>query len=319
MTRRIFELDGLRFAVDGEDEACARLVGDFLHVGTDSRTEVADIHVEVQKGSPASRSSSGSVVFTQPDFEIRRSDAAWTVEAPSAVARVETNPRPKIALVVDSKELRTPYAEGVAWVAVTVALRYLKRFHLHAALVAAPDGLWLLVGPSGSGKSTMAVVLRAAGLDPIADDAVLVRSDGTVVGIPRPFHLPPPALRLVPDLASTAIPHTRGRFAVRAARAVRSGRVSRIFALRRSREPTRVHGCRPSEALTALLEQSVLVFLDGAPHVTEHLAALASVVDDARSACVDVGPDIVEAPSDFLRTLKNETREPEEEFTRFVP
>ena len=53
---------------------------------------------------------------------------------------------------------------------------------IHAAALASPQGVVLLVGSSGSGKTTLAALLNAKGWPAIADDAAIVDSDTSMIG-----------------------------------------------------------------------------------------------------------------------------------------
>jgi hypothetical protein len=81
---------------------------------------------------------------------------------------------------------------------------------LHAAAVASPLGAYLFLGESGWGKSTLCASLTGQGLEPLADDCILVRRNaaGDVVAVPAypGLRLSPEALRRVYGLAEAGSP-----------------------------------------------------------------------------------------------------------------
>jgi hypothetical protein len=58
---------------------------------------------------------------------------------------------------------------------------------LHAAAVSGIGGTALLIGSPGAGKSTLGIALVKAGFSALADDVVLLKNDGRVVGLGFPF------------------------------------------------------------------------------------------------------------------------------------
>ena len=68
--------------------------------------------------------------------------------------------------------------EDVTFTSLAPMLRRKRRYLLHAAAVATPDGALLLVGPSHSGKTTSALALLLAGWKHLASDVVVLAPSG---------------------------------------------------------------------------------------------------------------------------------------------
>lgn len=213
----------------------------------------------------------------------------------------------------------TRAADGASDLAVLVglvlALRHHGLFHLHAAALQGSRGPGVLVaGPSGAGKTTLALALAAAGLVPLADDAVLASGCGSapcVVGLPRPFHLgartagafPAVAPRLGPasPAGKRALPFSAVGPRPATLPSCRPGVI--LLPEIAPAGPTTAAPASPAEALGALLECSALVVAAGMPAVAEQLAVLRAIVGTARAARVRLGPDLLEAPAAVARAL----------------
>lgn len=266
--------------------------------------DAGEVRLSVRSGAVRERPAH-RVVFTQEELSIAQIDDGWHVWAPRVSARVRCGALLAIDATLD--EIGPgPRVDEVLWVALLLALRERARFHVHSALVDAPAGRWMLVGPSGSGKSTTAIILRAAGLAPLGDDASLIRPDGCVTALPRRFHLSRRALRVAPDLGA-GVPHTRDRYAVDVTTGPgRPEAISAVIILRGAAKATALRRCPPTTALVALMEESTLLFLDGAPLVVEHMQALSRIVEGATTLELSPGPDVIERPRVLREAIEAE-------------
>ncbi len=205
-------------------------------------------------------------------------------------------------------------SELAVLVGLVLALRHHGLFHLHAAALQGPGGPGVLVaGASGAGKTTLALALAAAGLVPLADDAVLAsgREARRVFGIPRPFHLgartvaafPALAVRLGPPSATgkRPLPFDALGSSRRAPPVCRPDVI--LLPEIAPAGPSMIARASAAEALGALLECSALLVAPGMPAVPEQLAVLEAIVGTARAARVRLGEDLLRAPAAVARAL----------------
>jgi hypothetical protein len=194
-------------------------------------------------------------------------------------------------------------------VGIVVALRHHGLFHLHAAALEEEGGRRVLVaGTSGAGKTTLALALAAAGLAPLADDAVLLtrrRGPPRVVGFPRPFHLGERTAAAFPELADHLGPpaatgkralDTRAALGVHARGEMALPDVLLLPEIAPAARTT-VEPVSTAEAFCALVECGALVVADGMPAVPEQLALLRALADAASAARVRLGEDVLRDPA----------------------
>jgi hypothetical protein len=206
-------------------------------------------------------------------------------------------------------------SELAVLVGLVLALRHHGLFHLHAAALQAPGGAGVLIaGASGAGKTTLALALAAAGLAPLADDAVLAFRRGSapaVAGIPRPFHLAgrtAGAFRALAPLLGPASPTGKRPLPLQAFGPPAAAAPACVPALLLLPEiapagPTTAEPASPADALGALLECGALLAADGMPAVPEQLAVLRAIADTARAARVRLGEDLLREPAAVARAV----------------
>jgi hypothetical protein len=221
---------------------------------------------------------------------------------------------PRVEGLVDPRAMEQPegadlMAQGPLLMALSVALRSLGCYHLHAAALVLPQGPTVLVPAlSGSGKSTLATTLILAGAGFLGDDTLFVRRDGASVrllALPRDFHLTERSAgalgltdRLDPALLTLA---GKGRFDAHASFGDRfhaeAPAPDYILLPRITGEPaTRLAPAGPSAALGALLESSALVATRGLPGGAAHLPVLASMANGATALHAELGLDLLSDP-----------------------
>jgi len=120
------------------------------------------------------------------------------------------SPQQRSAVVVVSQDmLEFPYHiryELLEFAVYVLATRVQGLVPLHAACVGRNGRGVLLLGPSGAGKSTVALHCLLQGLDFLAEDSVLVRSDSLLAtGVANFLHVRSDSLRFVTSSASAAV------------------------------------------------------------------------------------------------------------------
>ena len=179
------------------------------------------------------------VVASEFHIELRlvpREGAGFTGEAPPRVQTragtgvvcgtvdacnyVVVMPAQHRALVVASEDmLAHPYHlryELMEFAVFLLATRGMGLVPLHGACVGRDGRGVLLLGASGSGKSTLALHSLSAGLEFVAEDAILVQpSSFLATGVPNYVHMRAEALRFIDDpvthewIASAPVIHRR--------------------------------------------------------------------------------------------------------------
>lgn len=192
-------------------------------------------------------------------------------------------------------------------VALAVALRSHRLYHLHAATLRAPGGATVLVpGGGGAGKTTLTLALAARGFAPVGDDLCFLRREGdapVLVPVPRAFHVAERTARAFPELAPLlggAVPSGKRELDPRRAfpgpRPAALPAPAAVLFPRVAAGETAVAPRAPEAAFEALLESSALVVVDGLPGAREHLALLGDLVRGARSLDVLLGEDLLADP-----------------------
>jgi hypothetical protein len=212
---------------------------------------------------------------------------------------------------VHAESLASPegFAHSTLLLALAMALRHHRLFHLHAGASITPGGAPLLVvGDAGAGKSTVVLALAAAGCAYLGDDTVLL--GGTPArprlhALPRRFHIAPATAAAFPEIA----PLLGDRYGDAGKRLLDAARALPGKARLEAGPPCvvllpRVAGgavtsferVPAAAALEDLVLSSALVAVDGAARAPEHLALLGAVVDGAVALRVALGRDLLLDP-----------------------
>jgi hypothetical protein len=217
------------------------------------------------------------------------------------------------ALVAPDREPFPGSTEATLQIALALALRRERLFHLHAAGLILPSGAaTIVIGASGAGKTTTTLALLEAGGDYLADDALFLREEPArgveVLGFPRPFHLGAATLAAFPRLAPLAGSAPAGtdkrpldaRVAYpqrrRAGFSAGAGIIA-IFPRVTPEDATVVEPLARAEAFGHLLASSAAVVLDGITRRDENLAVLRALLGAARAFEVRLGRDALAAPT----------------------
>lgn len=193
--------------------------------------------------------------------------------------------------------------------ALTMALRTRRIFHLHAAGVVRDGTCILLPGESGAGKTSSALALVDAGWSYLSDDSVFLRARGeeldSVVAQRREFHLTPRTLAAYPALGALAAKMdepAKMRVAPERAFPGRFRDVAPPPALLLF--PTVVEGpvstAEPipdAIAFGNLLMASTMLSVPGTPHTNAHLALLKNIVESATCFELRLGGDFLRSPA----------------------
>jgi len=203
-------------------------------------------------------------------------------------------------------------------IALSLALRQSRLFHLHAAAVV--DGLGrsiMLVGGSGAGKTTATIALLEAGFRFLGDDALLIRAseEGPKLYVfPRHFHLAPHTIAAFPRLAPlTGLARGVGEkrdLDPRVAypdKQLTSCRAPLLVLHPRVDPPakTALSPLPKAFALGHLVASSGGLVIDGATHKEEHLALLGLITNGARHEELCLGADLLADPSILPRLLED--------------
>jgi hypothetical protein len=203
-------------------------------------------------------------------------------------------------------------------IAVTLALRHARLFHLHAAAVRHTTGTAVIIaGASGAGKTTTALALLEAGCDNLGDDALFLAQaaapapelEARAIAFPRPFHLGPTTLAAFPRLAPFAEVARSGtdkrsldpRRAFpgrhRPAIPLRRGATLAIFPSIEGGQTSSLVAVSKADALGHLLAASAALIVEGIARRDENLALLRALVSAASGYELRLGEDAIETPS----------------------
>jgi hypothetical protein len=223
-------------------------------------------------------------------------------------------------LSAPGRELHPGGAALMLQIAVTLALRRVRLFHLHAAAALHPTGTAVLIaGDSGTGKTTTTLALLAAGYDYLGDDALFLGACApreeqlapfaVAIAFPRAFHVGPATLstflRLAPLVG--AVPrHTErrpldprrafpGRF--RPELPLWKGRTLALFPSIGGGPTTSLARVSKADALGHLIASSAALVVDGIPHRHDNLALLRALVDAASCYELCLGDDALVQPN----------------------
>jgi hypothetical protein len=201
-------------------------------------------------------------------------------------------------------------------IALTLALRRLGLYHLHAAALIHPEGPGVLVaGGSGAGKTTTTLALIEAGFDYLSDDSLFIRGCAgslDILAFPREFHLGEATLRAFPQLAPLTAKHRsvndrraldprhafpgRHRLRMPAPGVLILPRVGADFR-------TEMEELCQADGLGHLIASSATLIIEGLPGRDDNLALLKTLVQKTRIASLTLGQDMLAAPSATLISL----------------
>ena len=222
----------------------------------------------------------------------------------------------------DSLDDGHTFSSATLLIALAVALRLCRRFHLHAGLVAL-DGLGtlLVAGDAAHGKTTTTLSLLRRGGLLAGDDTLYIDPAGRCIwGLPKPLNLSPKTAQAFAGLTArhpnpTAAESGKSSYpaALLFPSAIRAslGYPDWLLFPRITGEPsTRLEPLAPTDALGNLMTASALVAVDGLAHAEEHLAALLALVSHGRSYELLLGLDALERPDCIIDLLTAEANSP---------
>jgi hypothetical protein len=307
---------GLELEVAGSlpSSLLAELLGGFP-AGDSARAPDLVIQLEPAVGPPPD----GRPLFFHGRVRVRAVDGALVVTDGHSAARVaDGGGRIELAVSpVSLEEDRRGFEHVLALIALVLALRYHRLYHLHAAVLVRGDGRSVLVaGEGGAGKSTLCLaLLEYGGLDYLGDDAVFLAPAGggvAVRALPRLFHVGEVTARAFPRIAALlAADQSEGKRSLDPRRAfpgrerAEAGAPCVVILPRVDGEGrTQVRELAPVDALGALIGSSTLVAIEGLPGAREHLALLGRAVERAQCVEVTLGGDFLEAPAGCVEALR---------------
>lgn len=250
----------------------------------------------------------GRLLFETDRFRAHRSDTGIAITNGRSWVAVERGPniRGEVAAEEPDPELE------ILFVALLLALREVRIFELHAAVVCRDDTALVLVGPSGSGKSTATLALVSAGCNYLGDDRVLFRErddELELLHYPVAFRATPRTLASFPTLTPFASANDYlGKHPIDVTSAF-PGRLRRGF-----RGPTmllfpeigarsEIRELSPQPAFERLLLESGSIVVEGHAAPREHLDLLRQLVQRSRCLSLTLGPEWLSAPERAARTL----------------
>ena len=214
------------------------------------------------------------------------------------------------------------FSSATLLIALAVALRLRRRFHLHAGLVSLDDlGTLLVAGDAAHGKTTTTLsLLRRGGLLAGDDTLYIDPAARCIWGLPKPLNLSPKTAKAFAGLTARH-PNPRaaesGKSSYPAAllfpRAIRAslGYPDWLLFPRITGEPTtRLEALAPTDALGNLMTASALVAVDELAGGEEHLAALLALVSHGRSYELLLGLEALERPECIIDLLTAEAGRP---------
>jgi hypothetical protein len=197
-------------------------------------------------------------------------------------------------------------------VAFLIALRELRIFELHAAVICHRETALVLAGPSGAGKSTTTLAQLAAGCAYLGDDRVLFRErDGDIelLRYPGPLRATPKSLSSFPAVHAFASERDHlGKRPVDVERAFPDqcrdqfvGPTTLLFPEIGS--STELHELSAQVAFERLLLQSGSLVIEGHVDPQAHLALLRKLVSRSRRLALSLGPEWLSHPERSARAL----------------
>jgi hypothetical protein len=192
---------------------------------------------------------------------------------------------------------------------------------LHAGCGAYAGAMFLAAGPKGAGKSTLMAKLVFEGFEVFGDEMVLGLGR-EVIALPRRFHLKPPALDLLPEVAAVAdrLPFVLGDTGLKilafdptdAGRpwTIRPGTPAAIFFLEPNHAgPTTIEPCAKVVMTRLLMTQSALDGADAAAWIRS-IGALVRAADCYRLHVGDLSTaaSLMQATLSTAATASHPTR-----------
>lgn len=209
----------------------------------------------------------------------------------------------------------TPGSTGaMIEIALALALRPARLFHMHAAGLALPSGASaLVVGGSGAGKTTTTLALLEAGARYLGDDALFLAKRHAGEGVraaafPRAFHLAPATLSAFPRLGRLAGAvggrrdkrplDPRAAFPGRRLDALPldPGRVVALFPTVTGEASTEIVPMPRAEAFGLFLASSAALVIEGLAGRDENLAVLSALLAASRCFELRLGRDALADP-----------------------
>jgi hypothetical protein len=217
-------------------------------------------------------------------------------------------------IVAPDQEIIAGSTAVMLQLALMLALRRERLFHLHAAALIHRSGAGVLVvGGSGAGKTTTTLSLLEAGSSYLVDDCLFLRrlpASGSidVLAFPREFHLGPATLAAFPRLAPLAGPPSaradkrpvdpRVAYPDRHQRAwtPARGAALAVFPTIIDAAETTLAPISKAEAFGHLLASSAALVIAGIPHREENLTLLRDLLEVSSCRELRLGRDALIDP-----------------------
>jgi hypothetical protein len=208
-------------------------------------------------------------------------------------------------------------ASGMQHVALSLLLRRLGTFDLHAAGASDGQRTLLIVGDSGAGKTTVVLSLLGAGCSFLGDDRVLIREQHArleVLGYPREFHVSPQTLHALGLAAPEQAAATDGKYRIdplsywpRGFRASSAGPLTVLLPRIADQRKSALRRVPSAETFGRLLGSSAHVALPTLGNTEQQLQLLKSIADSAVAWELELGADSLETPHSLAELILRET------------
>jgi len=321
--------DDVALEVNDERPGCNQDLGDLLGDLSFVRAPLSTVRgsrltLLIRSSTRTNRALLGGRVVSQDDaLEVREIGEDVYVSEGASLLHVRPQCGRATAQIASSFDERPLQLRQRFWAhGILTLLRPLGLYGLHAAGVATPQGVNLLiVGPSGSGKSTMTIGLIRAGGSFLSDDAILLRAvpDGIdALTLRKPFSVNAERAAdypdLVPRLAQRRSSDLR-KCRADASRSYSSQHLERfrphviIFPRIVPHETSTLTPLPHSVALRYLLAQSGPELFDRST-MSAHLDVLGRLLRQTMPYELRAGEDVHRAPHDLIRLLERAREAP---------
>lgn len=247
----------------------------------------------------------------------RHGDDLYLIDEGSSILRLPSDGR-TIEGRITALSLKDEYSftHATLFIALVLALRHRRLFHLHAGAVENAGRVILIPGASGNGKSSTTMALVAAGWSYVGDDAVLLRAADPIeiLAVPKLFHLDDRSFGAFADIGLELGPSYRSNHQKRSLdpssvfgaqlRTRAPAPTHLLFPTVRDRDRTAITPISQAEAFGALVESAPLFMFDGLANRGVQQGMLAAMATSSVAFQLDLGRDALSDRSVIPRLIE---------------